>query len=136
MFHSTLRLDALHRARIWIADTRPADYHCLTLASESRQIEVRFVSSARELLRRWSAGRPDACLVNIQLPGMSGFDVVDMLRPFPTGTTVCLVGEHYTAEDEVRALRLGVHHYCCKPLEGEILSEVCRRRRQEGRCYR
>ena len=64
-------------------------------------------------------------IVNVELPDFSGFDLVEMLRPFPKGTVVLLVADRYIVEDEVRALRLGVSSYLCKPLAGSMLHE-CR----------
>ena len=119
------------RTRIWIADSRPADYDCLTLEIHAGQLEVRFLASAHELLHRWSAASPDVCIVNVQLPGLSAFDLVEMLRPFPPGMTVCMVDNRYSPESEVRALSLGVHRYLSKPLEGEVLAEVCARREEK-----
>ena len=125
------RLTRVRRTRIWIADSHPADYDCLTLGTKAGQLAVRFLASARDVLHRWSAASPDVCIVNVQLPGMSGFDLVEMLRPFPAGMIVCMVDDRYSPESEVRALSLGVHCYLSKPLEGEVLSEVCARRRVE-----
>jgi DNA-binding response OmpR family regulator len=124
------------RTRIWIADSQPADYDCLNSGSAAAQLDVRFLASAGDVLRRWSTDMPDVCLVNARLSGMSGFDLVEMLRPFPEGLTVGIVGDRYAVEDEVRALGLGVHHYFCKPLEGAVLSDFCTRRKPERRCYR
>ena len=64
-------------------------------------------------------------IINVELPDLSGFDLVEMLQPFPKGTTVFLVADQYAVEDEVRALRLGVSSYLCKPLGGSVLHE-CR----------
>jgi DNA-binding response OmpR family regulator len=115
--------------RIWIVDSRPADYDCLRLGSKTGPLDVRFLATGHDVLRRWSLAPPDVCMVNVQLPGLSGFDLVEMLRPFPAATTVCLVDDRYVVENEVRSLSLGVHHYLCKPLEGAVLSECCARRR-------
>jgi DNA-binding response OmpR family regulator len=128
------RLTRVRRTRIWIADSQRADYDCLTSGTNAGQLEVCFLASARDVLHRWSADSPDVCIVNVQLPGLSGFDLVEMLRPFPTGMTVCMVDDQYLPENEVRALSLGVHYYFCKPLEGAVLSEFCARRKPERRC--
>jgi len=136
MARATKRRTAPDRARIWIADSQPADYDCLKLASDAARLDVDFLTSAGDVLRRWSAELPDVCLVNVRLSGMSGFDLVEMLRPFPEGLTVGIVGDRYAVEDEVRALGLGVHHYFCKPLEAAVLSGFCTRRKSERRCYR
>ena len=118
------------RTRIWIADSRPVDYGCLESASEAARLDVRFLDSAGDVLRRWAIDLPDVCLVNVWLTGMSGFDLVEMLRPFPEGMTVGIVGDRYAVEDEVRALGLGVHHYFCKPLDAAVLHEICTYRRR------
>jgi CheY-like chemotaxis protein len=131
----TTRLAPAHRIRIWIADSRPADYDGLKSAGDSMRLDVCFLSSANEVIRRWSAELPDVCLVNVRLPGMSGFDLVDMLRPFPAGTTLGMVGDCYLVEDEVRALSLGVHHYLCKPLETALLSGLFVPRSQKQNCF-
>jgi DNA-binding response OmpR family regulator len=60
--------------------------------------------------------------VNVELQGMNGFELVEMLRPFPGGTTVCIVGDNYAVDDEVQALSLGVHRYLCKPLDSMVVS--------------
>ncbi len=118
----------------WIVDSRPADYGRLTVGAEERQIDFHFLVSGYDVLRRWPVGIPNVCLVNVQLPGLSGFDLVEMLRPFPRGAIVCMVDDQYSAENEVRALTLGVHYYLCKPLDGAmILSELCARRSVESR---
>ena len=64
-------------------------------------------------------------IINVELPDLSGFDLVEMLRPIPKGTAVFLVGDQYALEDELRALRLGVGSYLCKPLDDSIL-HACR----------
>jgi DNA-binding response OmpR family regulator len=127
------RLTRLRRTSVWIADSQPGDYDCLTLGTKAGQLEVRFLVSAHELLRRWSVALPDVCILNVQLSGLSGFDLVEMLGPFPAGMTVCVVDDRYLPENEVRALKLGVHYYLCKPLEGAVLSACCRQRKPQRR---
>jgi DNA-binding response OmpR family regulator len=116
-------------ARIWIADLRRADYDCL-VGKNAGNLEVRFLSSAHDVLHRWPTVPPDVCIVNVRLPGLSGFDLVEMLRPFPRGTTLGMVADAYSAEDEVHALSLGVHFFLCKPLTAEMLFAFCRKQRR------
>jgi DNA-binding NtrC family response regulator len=118
------------RIRIWIADPAAADYDCLSSTSDSRWLDIRFLASAGDLLRCWSKDIPDVCLVNARFSDTGGFDLVEMLGPFPEGITVGIVGDRYAVEDEVRALSLGVHHYLCKPLDAAVLSEICTRRKR------
>jgi DNA-binding response OmpR family regulator len=134
MVRSLARLSRFHRTRFWIADPRPADYRLLRSTAAADPVDFRFLATARDVLRRWPAALPDVFMANVQLPDMSGLDLVDMLRPFPLGVTVCIVDDDYAAEDEVRALSLGVHHYLCKPLEGAVLAAFTARCKGERTC--
>jgi DNA-binding NarL/FixJ family response regulator len=116
---------SLYRSIVWIADAHRLDYEHLLADTKARQLEIRFFASGRELLHDWFAGAPDVCVVNLQLPDLGGFNIVEMLRPFPEGTTVCTLTDHYAAEEEIRALSLGVHSYLCKPLEAAVFFSLC-----------
>jgi DNA-binding response OmpR family regulator len=113
------------RRRVWIVDVRRADFGPLLADPKAEQLDIRFLVSGRELLREWKVRTPDVCLVNLQMPEFSGFDLVEMIQPFPEGVTVCLMADRYVLEDEVRALSLGVHSYLCKPLEAALFFEFC-----------
>ena len=103
---ATMRSLAANRALprrpvVWIADTHRSDYDHLLADAKAEQLEIRFPASGRELLHCWFAGAPDVCIVNLQLQEFSGFDVVEMIQPFPAGTTVCLLTDKYEPEDEI-----------------------------------
>jgi DNA-binding response OmpR family regulator len=125
MRHFTFNRGTFARRRVWITDVRRADYSPLLADPKVEQLDIRFLVSGRELLREWKVRTPDVCLVNLQMPGFSGFDLVEMIQPFPEGVTVCLMTDQYVLEDEVRALSLGVHSYLCKPLEAALFFEFC-----------
>jgi DNA-binding response OmpR family regulator len=108
------------RRFVWIVDAHSLNYGHLLSDRKAEQMDIRFLASGRELLHSWQRGRPDVCFVNLQMPDFSGFDLVEMIQPFPEGTTVYLLADRYVLEDEVRALSLGVHSYLCKPLEAEL----------------
>lgn len=113
------------RPIVWIADAHRSDYSHLLADPKAEQLEIRFLASGRELLHCWSAGAPDVCIVNLQLRDLGGFEVVEMIQPFPEGTAVCMLSDYYAPEDEIRALMLGVHAYCCKPLEAAVFFKFC-----------
>jgi DNA-binding response OmpR family regulator len=125
MSRLTFNLAMISRRLVWIVDARRLDYGHLLADPKARQLDIRFLTSGRELLRDWQTRMPDVCLVNLRMPDFSGFDLVEMIQPFHEGTTVCLVADRYVLEDEVRALSLGVHFYLCKPLEAAVFFELC-----------
>jgi DNA-binding response OmpR family regulator len=121
------------RPIVWIVDAHRSDYDHLLADEKSGQLELHFLSSGRELLHCWFAGAPDVCIINLQLREFSGFEVVEMIRPFPERTIVCMLTDEYAPEDEIRALSLGVHSYLCKPLEAEMFFAFCLCPRQSAR---
>jgi CheY-like chemotaxis protein len=113
------------RPIVWIVDAHRLGYGHLSADPQAKQLDIHFLASGRELLHSWQWSRPDVCFVNLQMPDFSGFDLVEMIQPFPEGTTVYLLADRYVPEDEVRALSLGVHSYLCKPLEAAVFFELC-----------
>jgi len=113
------------RPLVWIVDAHRSDYNHLLADARAEQLEIHILASSRQLLQDWSVEVPDVCIVNLQLQKLSGFDLIEMIQPFPEGMTVCSLADKYRLEDEIRALSLGVHSYLCKPLEAATFFEFC-----------
>ena len=97
---------------------------CLLRASG---LTARGFSSGQEFLESWLAERPDCLVVDLQMPGMSGVDVLRTLK---------LAGAHLpsiviTAHDEPGAreecMRQGAFAYLLKPIDDQLLLEALRR---------
>ena len=54
--------------------------------------------------------------MNVTLPDMSGFELVERLRPRAHGADLFLVSNAYREDDEIRAITLGVTMHLCKPV--------------------
>lgn len=121
----TLYFGPVIPTRIFVVDPKQFDYDCLLRWAAVEGHEVRFFATARAALRQRHEMRGVLMIINVELPDRSGFDLVEMLKPSLKGTTVLLVGDRYAVQDELRAHRLGVSSYLCKPLEGFVLRE-CR----------
>jgi len=68
--------------------------------------------------------KPDVCLIDIQLPGMDGREVIRVLRANPeTGKTILIaMSAHATRPaDAVMGLEIGADEYLAKPLDLELL---------------
>jgi DNA-binding response OmpR family regulator len=117
--------DPTIHTRILVVDPRRSDYDCLLQTAAAEGCEMCFFATGRAVLRRRREMRGGLVFINGELPDFSGFDLMEMLQPFAKGTAAFLVADRYSVEDEVRALRLGVSSYLCKPLDGSVLDE-CR----------
>lgn len=67
--------------------------------------------------------QPDLVLLDVMLPGLSGFDLMDQIRPL--GIPVIFLTALGTTADRVRGLRAGADDYLVKPFEVvELIARV------------
>jgi DNA-binding NtrC family response regulator len=79
-----------------------------------RGYEVTAVGSAEEALER--ADDPDVALCDISLPGMSGIDLVRLLKErLPATQSIVLTGQG-SIPTAIEAMKLGAYHYFEKPV--------------------
>ncbi|HVU00309.1 MAG TPA: PAS domain S-box protein [Polyangiaceae bacterium] len=70
--------------------------------------------------------RPDVVLMDINLPGMSGLEALEVLRSLPETRHIPVIAltAAATARDRERGTRAGFNHYLTKPVRVEELLEV------------
>jgi DNA-binding NarL/FixJ family response regulator len=98
--------------------------------------EARPTPTSDELLERLGPNRPDLAIVEVELPGASGLDVMRQLHEaFGPDLPVILVSMERTAPlDRAAGLMLGADDYVAKPLDhGELLERVRRSLRRTER---
>jgi signal transduction histidine kinase len=74
---------------------------------------------------------PDVAIIDVGLPGLSGFEVAARLRRTPEGRQISLVAltGYGQPEDRARALNAGFDAFLVKPVEPEELQRALTRRR-------
>jgi two-component system response regulator QseB len=72
----------------------------------------------------------DAVVLDINLPGMSGFELLERTRNRGIATPVLIVTARELVEDRIRGLDLGADDYLVKPFD---LNELCARLRAQQR---
>ena len=96
--------------------------------------EVAHVESGEAGLARLQQATPDLLLLDLMLPGITGFDVLREIRKQATGPRIVIVSARDAEADVVRALDLGAHDYVRKPFGlTELLARVRNQLRQSGR---
>ena len=91
--------------------------------------EVHTVPNGVEGVQKFSTLRPDAMILDINMPQMDGFGVLEHLRPQLAAwrTPVLILTARHAAEDVRRAVGLGAKDYLTKPFsEGQLLARVAR----------
>jgi FixJ family two-component response regulator len=64
---------------------------------------------------------PECVVLDLHMPGLSGFDVQQQLRARHPEVPVVVITGHESAEARRRALSLGARAYLAKPIDGEAL---------------
>jgi two-component system alkaline phosphatase synthesis response regulator PhoP len=102
------------------------------LSSEGYQVET--APDGESGLRQAMAGGFGLVVLDVMLPGRSGFDVCRTMRHDAVGTPILMLTARGEVSDRVAGLRLGADDYVTKPFEmAELLAriEACLRHRAE-----
>ncbi len=88
---------------------------------ERNGYDVRVAGSGEEGLQQFAEFRPDVVLLDHNLPGLSGLEVLERLRKGDTQVPVVLMTGFGGIEVAVQALKLGAADYLTKPVSlGEL----------------
>jgi CheY-like chemotaxis protein len=85
---------------------------------------VKHALDGTEALRLVPVFKPDVVLLDLQLPGMSGVEVLDRLRRDHPTVPVIIVTGNDDVEVARRTLRGGAFDYLSKPFTVDVLARV------------
>jgi two-component system, cell cycle response regulator DivK len=85
-----------------------------------------FAEDGLQVLQKATEFQPDLILLDMSLPGMSGWEIVPQLRHTPNlaHIPVIAVTAHVSKADQERALALGCNAHLGKPFDIELLVET------------
>jgi DNA-binding response OmpR family regulator len=114
--------------KILLVDDDPAFRRLASMALREAAIEHEAVVTALDALRALARGRHrefDLLLVDQELPGCKGADLLARLRRRGIRTPVVLVSVCAIVSERIRALDLGADDYLVKPFEfGELVARM------------
>ena len=97
----------------------------LTAALEAEGHEVRVARNGPDGLRLALEERPDLILLDLMLPGMSGFEICKRIRDRGLPSAVIMLTSRSDENDRVFGLELGADDYVTKPFSlRELLARV------------
>lgn len=92
--------------------------------------EVACAETAEEALSRIHEFRPDLVITDLQMPGMSGIDLLRKIREVGTDIDVIVITAYEGMKSTIEAVREGAYDYLVKPIDVDQLDHVL------GRCFR
>ena len=90
-------------------------------------------SCAAEALERIGQKRFDCIVTDLQMPGMSGIELIEELRRRKYPAEVVMVTAYASVETAVRAMRHGAFDYIEKPFDVDQLEHLVGRAVRNGR---
>lgn len=111
-------------ARILIIDDEPQIRRMLKVALTAHNYEVNDTPTGQEGLNQAAIFHPDLIVLDLGLPDLDGFEVIQKLREWSQVPVLILsVREHET--DKIKALDAGADDYITKPFNmGEFLARI------------
>jgi DNA-binding response OmpR family regulator len=113
--------------RILIADDEPNIVVSLEFLMERHGYEIRVATDGEEVLRAVEEFRPDLILLDVMLPGKSGFEVCQKLREEPAwqGVKIVMLTAKGRETEVAKGLALGADAYITKPFSTkELIAQV------------
>jgi len=110
--------------RVLCVDDEPHLLRTLGANLRARSYEVDLASNGEQALELAAANRPDAVILDLGLPGISGLEVIRSLRHW-TQTPIVVLSARDTEFDKIAALDNGADDYVTKPFGmGELLARL------------
>jgi two-component system, cell cycle response regulator DivK len=119
---------------ILIVDDNPMNLRLARMLLTSVGYEVRTAQDAEHALAAVSEAPPRLILMDLQMPGMDGFELTRKLKadPATAGILIVALTAYAMKGDEERAREAGCDAYVSKPIDTRALPDVVARLLEES----
>ncbi len=111
------------RSILTIDDDRSV-HHMIKKSIETLDAEMFSAYSAEEGLAKMDEHKPDAILLDVMLPDMSGLEAFGLIREKDSRLPVIVVTGSGSSDTAIQAMKLGAFDYVNKPIEMARLQEL------------
>lgn len=108
------------KARILVVDDEKRYTRAIQVNLMTSGYQVLAASDGRAAIEMSAAEEPDLIILDVKLPGMSGFEVCRRIREF-SSVPIIMLTALAEEEDRVKGLDLGADDYVTKPFSAEEL---------------
>ncbi len=111
--------------KVLVVDDEPHIVELIAACLETAGYDVVTAPNGTEGLKAFFQYRPALVLLDIMMPGMDGFQVVQRIREMSSTVPVIFLSAKASEDDKVRGLRLGSDDFIAKPVGmKELLARV------------
>ena len=111
--------------KLIIIDDEPNLLYSLKKSLETDTLEVITAATAESGIAAVREHQPDAVILDVRLPDMSGLDAFNIIHEIDARVPVIIITAYSTTETAIEAMKRGAFEYLLKPVEFEkLLSTV------------
>ncbi len=114
-------------ARVLVVDDEPSVVEVFREFLSGEGYELSVASSGEEALRLIPELKPDIVLTDINLPGLSGLEVMRFAKSVDPEVAVIVVTGYASASTAIDALRQGAYDYVTKPFDLDDVHQIVER---------
>ena len=121
--------DKAPKARILVAEDDASVRQLIRMRLEPAGYQVQVVRDGHEALEQIRCFRPDAMILDINMPRRDGFAVLEALKTMPDvpKIPILMLTARHEQSDVLRAVKLGAKDYLSKPFsEFQLLGRVAK----------
>jgi len=106
-------------AHILVVDDSLSSSNKLTEILEAQGYLVTAAASAEEAVQLFNSNKFDVVITELMLPGMSGLNMMKIIKERSPETEVVIVSSHASSFNTVKSLRQGAYDFIVKPIDDE-----------------
>ncbi|MEI6703469.1 MAG: sigma-54 dependent transcriptional regulator [Deltaproteobacteria bacterium] len=112
------------KIKILIVDDELSMREFLSILLEREGYDVSVAENAEEALRLMQLSLFDLVLSDVQMPGLSGIELLSRIKQLSPETGVLMITAFSAAEQAVEAMKLGAYDYIAKPFKIEEIKQL------------
>jgi two-component system nitrogen regulation response regulator GlnG len=110
--------------RLLIIDDEPNLRYSLEQSLRSESLQILTAATAAQGIELSRTGRPDAVLLDVRLPDMSGLDAFDKIRQIDPRLPVVIMTAYSSTDTAIEAIKRGAFEYLLKPVDFHSLKTI------------
>ncbi|TWU32453.1 sigma-54-dependent transcriptional regulator [Novipirellula artificiosorum] len=107
--------------KLLIVDDEPNVLYSLKKCLETESLQIVTAATGETGIGAVSEHRPDAVILDVRLPDMSGLDAFSIIHEIDARIPVIIITAYSTTETAIEAMKRGAFEYLLKPVEFEKL---------------
>jgi signal transduction histidine kinase/CheY-like chemotaxis protein len=110
--------------RILVAEDEVLNWMFIREMLSKTGAEILRAKDGKEVIRLAKRIHPDAILMDIKMPELSGIEATKKIRSFDSGVPIIAQTAYVMAEEKEESIRAGCNHFVTKPLDRTVIMEI------------